>query len=47
MGNVLGKCRENQSTHFIFNTHFFDNRAVYAIISKNVVEPVGLQMTLQ
>ena len=46
--NVLGKsCRENQNTHFIFNNFFFENRAVYEIMSKNKVEPVGPQMTSQ
>ena len=26
------KCRENQNTHFMFITFFFENRAVYEII---------------
>jgi hypothetical protein len=43
MRNVLDKsCRENENTHFIFN-----NRTVYQIMSKNVVETKGPQMTSQ
>jgi hypothetical protein len=38
MRNVLNKsCRENQNTHFIFITFF------YEIMSKNMVEPEGPQ----
>jgi hypothetical protein len=40
--NVSDKsCRENQNTHFIFSNHFFfsENRAVYEIMWKNIVEP--------
>ena len=45
MRNVLDKsCRENQNTHFMFN-NFFENRAVYEIMSKNMVEPERSQMT--
>ena len=48
MGNVLDKsCRENQNTHFMFNNFFFENRAVYDIMSKNMVESEGPQMTSQ
>ena len=48
MRNVLDKsCRENQNTHFIFNKLFFENRAVYEIMSKNVVQLEGPQMTSQ
>jgi hypothetical protein len=45
MRNVLDKiCRENQNTHFMFSKFFFSaNRAVYDIMSKNVVEPEGPQ----
>jgi hypothetical protein len=32
-------CRENQNTDFMFNKFFSANRAVYEIMSKNVVEP--------
>jgi hypothetical protein len=43
MENILDKrCRENQNTYFIF-----ENRAVYEIISKNMVEPEGPQMMSQ
>jgi hypothetical protein len=43
MRNVLDEsCRENQNnTHFIFNNLFFENRAVYEIMSKNVVQLEG------
>ena len=39
--NVLDKsCRENQNPHFVFsNIFFFENRAVYEIIWKNIVQP--------
>jgi hypothetical protein len=30
--------RENQNSHFVFNNFFPENRAVYEIISKNMVE---------
>ena len=44
--NVPNKSTENQYTHFVFNNFFFfDNRAVYEIMWKNVVEPEGPQMT--
>ena len=34
-------------THFIFNDFFFfENRAVYAIMWKNTVQPDRLQMTI-
>ena len=41
MRNVLDKsCRENQNTHFVFNNFFPpENRAVYEIMWKNMVEP--------
>jgi hypothetical protein len=46
MKNVLNKsCGENQNTHFIFSNFFSENRAVYEIIAKDVVEPEGPQMT--
>jgi hypothetical protein len=32
-------CRENQNTHFMFSKAFSENRAVYEIMSKNLVEP--------
>jgi len=34
-----------QNTHFIFNNVFFENRALYAIICKNFVEPGRPQIT--
>jgi hypothetical protein len=47
MRNVLDNgCRENQNTHFMFNTFFFfENRAVYEIMSKNMAQPEGPKMT--
>ena len=45
---VLDKsCRENQNTHFVFCNFFSENRAVYEIMSKNMEEPEGPQMTSQ
>ena len=39
MGNILDKhCIENQYTHFMFSNFFSENRTVYEIMSKNVVE---------
>jgi hypothetical protein len=41
-------CRGNQHTHWTFNTFFFlKNRAVYGIISKNVLERDRTLMTIQ
>jgi hypothetical protein len=46
--DVLDKiCRENQNTHFMFNNFFSENRTVYEIMLKNVVETEGPQMTSQ
>jgi hypothetical protein len=47
MRNVLDKhCRENQNAYCIFNNFFFfENVAVYEIMSKSMVEPEGPQMT--
>ena len=36
-------CRENQGTYFTFNKFFLENRTVYEIMSKHVVESGGLQ----
>ena len=48
MRNVSDKsCRENRNTHFMFNSTFSKNRAVYEIMSTNMVEPERPQMTLQ
>ena len=33
------RCRENQNTHFIFKFFFLENRAVYEIMWKNLVQP--------
>jgi len=47
MRNVSGKsCRENQNTHFMFNNVFFENRTVYEIKWKNIIEPNRPQMTV-
>ena len=46
MKNVSDKnCRENQNTHFMFNNIFLENRTVYEIMWKNIVEPGRPQMT--
>jgi hypothetical protein len=34
-------------THFMFHNFFPENRAGYEIMSKNMVEPEGPQMTSQ
>jgi hypothetical protein len=48
MGNVLDKsCRKNENTNFMFHNFFFENRTVYEIMSKNIVETEGPQMTSQ
>ena len=45
--NVLDKiCTQNQNTHFMFNNFFFENRAVYDIMSKDM-ESNEPQMTSQ
>jgi hypothetical protein len=38
-------CRENQNTHFMFSTFFPENRTVYEVMSKNIVETEAPQMT--
>ena len=48
MRNVIDKRRrKNQNTHFVFSDFFQKSRAVYEIMSKNVVEPESPQMTSQ
>jgi hypothetical protein len=48
MRNVSDKnCRENQNTHFVFNTFFSENRTVYEIMWKNVVERDRPQMIIR
>jgi len=42
-------CTENPNTHFTFDNRgffFFENRAVYEIMWKNIVERGRLQMTI-
>ena len=41
-------CRENQNTHFVFSSFFFffENRGVYEIMWRNIVEAGGLEMTI-
>ena len=47
MRNVSNKsCRENQSKYFMFSNFFFENRAVYEIMSKNIVKPERPQMPI-
>jgi hypothetical protein len=45
MRNVLDEsCRENQNTFYVRQL-FFENRSVYNVTSKNMVEPEGPQIT--
>jgi len=47
MRNVSDKtCNENQDTHFMINIFFFENRAVYDIMWKNIVQLGRLHMTI-
>jgi len=51
MRNVSDKSyRENKNTHFRFNYFifffFFENRAIYGIMWKNIVDPDRPQMTI-
>ena len=47
MRNVSDKsCTENQNTHFVFSNFFVENRAVYEIVWKNVVERGRRQVTV-
>ena len=49
MRNISNKiCRENQNTHFMFKNFFFsENRAVYEIMSKYLMEPERPEITIQ
>jgi hypothetical protein len=48
MRNVLDESRrDNRNTHFMFSNFFSENRAVYEIMSKNMVKPEGPKMTSQ
>jgi hypothetical protein len=41
MRNVSEECRtENQNAHFMISKFFFENRTVYAIMWKNMEQPV-------
>ena len=47
MRNVSNKsCRENQSTHVVCSNFFFENRAVYEIMSKITVESERPKMAI-
>ena len=47
MRNVSDKnFTENQNTHFVFSNVPFDNRAVYEIMWKNIVERGRPQLTI-
>ena len=47
MRNVSGKsCKENQNTHFKFSILFLENRAVYEIMCKDIVQRDIQQMTM-
>ena len=47
MRNVSAKFVEKIKIYFMWHNFFFENPAVYEIISKNVVEPESSQMTSQ
>ena len=38
MKNIPHKCIETGNTHFVLNNLFFENRAVYEIMWKNIEE---------
>ena len=40
-------CREQQNTYFMFNNFCSENRALYEIMWKNMVEPDRPQMTIR
>ena len=40
-------CRENQNTHFTFKNFFSENRIVHEIMSKNMKDTEGPQITSQ
>jgi len=46
MRNISDKFVEQIKTHFIYSMIFTENRAVYEIIWKNMVEPERSQMTI-
>jgi hypothetical protein len=41
------RCRENQRARFMFSNCFPENRAVYEIMWKNMIQPNRPQMTTQ
>jgi len=45
---IFGKSyKENQNTYFMFNNFFPENRAVYVILWKNIVEQYEPQVIIQ
>jgi len=40
-------CRENHNTYFMFSNFFSENRAVYEIMCKNMVQPDRSQMKIR
>ena len=47
MKHISEKCRETRNTYFMpINFFFFENRSVYEIMWKNIVEPDRPQMTI-
>jgi hypothetical protein len=47
MGNVSDKsCRENEKIYILYSIKLFDNRYVYEIMWKNIVERGRPQMTI-
>jgi hypothetical protein len=46
--NVPGQIiREHQNTYFMFNTFVSENRAVYEIMWKNIIEPGTPQVAIR
>ena len=47
MRNVSDEsCRENQNKCFIFNNDFYENRFLFELMRKNILEPDRPQMTM-
>jgi len=46
MRNFSDKIGREHKTHFMFNNIFPENRAVYEIMWKSIVERAGPQMTI-
>jgi hypothetical protein len=45
--NISDKtCKKNQNTRSVYNNFFFENRAIYEIMWKNIVERIGPQVII-